>query len=101
MLPRNVLRKNLRVRFVSEVTVLYMLPDENTKKLLFLVKLIALFEFSNYGDVEIRRKCNVFQKRNFNKQKHLLSHAIFTNYILQRNSSRNTSGALLFFCQCF
>ena len=38
----------------------------------------------------------VFQKRNFDKQKHLLSHAIFTNYILQRNSSRNTSSALLF-----
>ena len=39
---------------------------------------------------------DVFQKRNFDIQKHLISHAIFTNYILQQNSSRNTSNALLF-----
>ena len=42
----------------------------------------------------------VSRKRNF-KQKHLLSHAIFTNYILQRNSSRNTSSALLFSVNVF
>ena len=32
MLRRNVRRKNVQVRFVTQVKVLYMLPDKNTKK---------------------------------------------------------------------
>ena len=57
-------------------------------------------EMWRYGENAMFFK-EVFQKRNFDKQKHLLSHAIFTNYILQRNSSRNTSSALLFFVNVF
>ena len=33
MLRRNAGRKNVRVRFVTEVKDFYMLPDNNTKKL--------------------------------------------------------------------
>ena len=55
-----------------------MLPDKNTKKRLFLVKLIALFEFSRDGDVEIRRKCNVFQ-RGLSKEKFRQTEAFYSH----------------------
>ena len=76
MLPRNVLRKNLRVRFVSEVTVLYMLPDENTMKLLFIVKLID----SSSPDMEMWRyeENAMFFKREISTNRSIYSHMRFS-----------------------